>query len=154
MLPAAPEHLAGVGACESLALFTARQMQPLAAVDRVGQCGSCGAPLRAEEVALHRIDPHSDAADELLCAACAPAPLGPFPPGTGPAAEPEPEPEPESLAQLMTLLEGSGQLPHQLEATKGMLQQMGEDASAIDADIATVTARIARAEAAQGDPVT
>jgi hypothetical protein len=63
-------------------------MQPLAAVDRVGQCGSCGAPLRAEEVALHRIDPHSDAADELLCAACAPAPPGPFPPGTGPAALP------------------------------------------------------------------
>ena len=59
----------------------------------------------------------------------------------------------ESLAQLMTLLEGSGQLPHQLEATKTMLQQMGEDTSAIDADIATATARIVRAEAGQGGHV-
>ena len=108
-----------------------------------------------QEVELHQIDPHSDAVDELLCAACAPTPPGPFPPSTGGlAAELEPETEPESLAQLMTLLEGSGHLPHQLEATKGMLQQMGEDTSAIDAVIATVTARIARAEAAQGGPVT
>ena len=51
---------------------------------------------------------------------------------------------PEPVVQLRSELEGSGQLPHQLEATKQTLMELGEDTAAIDAEIAAVQERLAR----------
>jgi hypothetical protein len=49
-----------------------------AAADAAGPCSGCGLLLWEEAVVLRRVDPHSDAADELLCAACGPGPPGAF----------------------------------------------------------------------------
>jgi len=72
---------------------------------------------------------------------------------TGAAPEPAPAPAPPpALAQLLAELEGAGQLPQQLQATRAMLLGMGQDTSSIDADIAAVTERIAQAEAGAAAP--
>ena len=47
-----------------------------------------------------------------------------------------------AVDQAITELDGSGQLPYQLEATRQMLRGMGESTSAVDAEIVKAKARV------------